>query len=72
MPRDTLPRTSQSPALPNGAVTIPVHRDSDGRTEVTLTMPPSVLRPKSGLCGPRTNSIWLMSRSSMFDELLLS
>ena len=69
---ETLPRASHMPKLPNGTVTAPVHADIDGRAVVTLTMPPSVLRPNSGLCGPRTNSIWPTSSSSMFDELLLS
>src|SRR5688500_18856483 len=35
-------------------------------------MPPSVLRPNSVLCGPRTNSIWLTSSSSIFEELLFN
>ena len=61
-----------SPALPNGANAVPFHSDIEGRAVVTLTMPPSVLRPNSGLCGPRTNSIWLTSSSSMFDELLFN
>jgi hypothetical protein len=34
--------------------------------------PPSALRPKSALCGPRTNSTWLTSRNSMLDEFVLS
>src|ERR1044072_9142147 len=42
---DTLPRTSHKPLLPTGAVTAPVHLDIDGFADVTLTMPPSVLRP---------------------------
>ena len=44
----------------------------DGRTLVTFTSPPSVFRPKSALCGPRTNSICSTSSSSMLDELELS
>jgi hypothetical protein len=36
---------------------------------VTLIRPPSVFRPYKALCGPRTNSIWSISRSSRLDEL---
>jgi hypothetical protein len=50
----------------------PVHLVEDGRVLVTLTSPPSVFRPNSALCGPRTNSTWLTSRSSMLEELELS
>ena len=70
--RTRSPRTSRAPALPNGAATLPVHFVSDGRALVTLTRPPSVLRPNSALCGPRTNSICSTSSSSMLDELALS
>ena len=68
----TLPRTSRAEALPNGATTVPVHPDSDGRALLTLMIPPSALRPYSGLCGPRTNSIWETSSSSMLEELTFS
>ena len=50
---------------------LPPHFDSDGRPLVMLMRPPSALRPKSALCGPRTNSIWPMSiRSKLVDAAL--
>ena len=69
---DTPPRTVHAPWLPNGSVNAPVHPAIDGRLLVTLTRPPSVLRPNSALCGPRTNSIWSTSSSSMLDEFAFS
>src|SRR5262245_16308690 len=69
---EMLPRPSHDPKLPNGRNAVPVHFESDGLRLVTLTRPPSVLRPKSALCGPRTNSTCCTSSRSMLDELLLS
>ena len=54
---DAAPRTAHDPWLPNGTESVPVHFVSDGRLLVMFTSPPSVFRPKSALCGPRTNSI---------------
>ena len=50
----------------------PVHRVEDGRTLATFTTPPSVLRPNRALCGPRTNSSWVTSSSSMLDEFVFN
>ena len=50
----------------------PVHFVKDGRALLMFTSPPSVFRPKSALCGPRTNSTWLTSRNSMLEEFVLS
>ncbi len=41
----TLPRTSRDDWLANGATTLPLHFESDGRVLVTLMMPPSAFRP---------------------------
>ena len=46
--------------------------ESDGRALVTLITPPSVLRPNSALCGPRTNSTCPTSSRSMLDVLEFS
>jgi hypothetical protein len=40
-----LARTSAAPKLPNGASTLPVHFDNDGRLLAMLITPPSALRP---------------------------
>ncbi len=69
---DASPLTSYALKLPNGTTADPVHLDKDGRTLVMLTRPPSVLRPNSALCGPRTNSTCDTSSSSMLDELVFS
>ena len=53
---ETLPRTSRASLLANGTDRLPDQLDSDGLALVTLIKPPSALRPKSALCGPRTNS----------------
>src|SRR5438034_11397500 len=54
---DAPPRTAHDPWVAKGADSVPTHRVADGRLLVMVTRPPSVLRPKSALCGPRTNSI---------------
>src|SRR5262245_9220424 len=69
---DAPPRTAHEPWLPNGADSVPLHPESDGRAVEMLTRPPSVLRPNNALCGPRTNSIWFTSSSSMLEEFALS
>src|SRR6185295_5685949 len=69
---EMLPRPSHEPKLPNGRNAVPVHLVSDGRRLVTLTSPPSVLRPNSAPWPPRTNSICWTSRRSMLDELLFN
>ena len=63
---------SHAEKLPKGTDSCPVHLPELGRRLVTLMRPPSVLRPKSALCGPRTNSICSTSRSCTLDELELS
>src|SRR5688572_1479930 len=68
----TLARNSREEKLPSGTATAPCQSYSDGRTLLTLIRPPSVLRPKSPLWGPRTNSTCSMSRNSMFDVFVLS
>ncbi len=69
---DTPPRTVQAPWLANGSVSEPVQPVIEGRLLVTFTRPPNVLRPNNALCGPRTNSIWSTSSSSMLEELAFS
>jgi hypothetical protein len=69
---DTVARIARSRWLPSGASMRLVHCVIDGRPLAMFTTPPSVLRPKSALSGPRTNSICSTSSSSMFDELAFS
>ena len=67
-----LARISFEPALANGAEKLPVHAESDGREDTMFTSPPRVLRPKSALCGPRTNSTCSTSSRSRLAVLALS
>ena len=69
---DALARRPHDEMLPNGAENDPVQRDADGRAVAMLTRPPSVFRPNSALCGPRTNSICPISSSSRLDELVFN
>src|SRR5687767_3520423 len=69
---DAVPVTSYEPKLPIGTVTPPLQPLSDGRSVTTLTRPPSVLRPNSALCGPRTNSTRSTLSRPMLDVLVLS
>jgi len=55
-----------------GTEKLPPHLDRDGRPLEMLIKPPRALRPKSALCGPRTNSIWLTSTRSKLDVLELN
>ena len=66
------PRTSLVSKLPKGTRTLPDQVESEGRSLAMLMTPPSVLRPKSALCGPRTNSTCSTPLNSMFDEFAFS
>ena len=70
---ETAPRTSALALRAERRVDAarPLRSATAGRSS-TLTRPPSVFRPNSALCGPRTNSICSMSSSSTFDELAFS